>query len=158
MKSLAIGLVAWAGLAAGASAATPDAQLTAPIHRFIDAFDKGDGKTAAAAHWTADLSIIDEVPPYVWRGPKAFESWANDLTANDKKLGITGEKVTLGPVMRTEVDGAAAYVVMAAVYSFKDHGAPMREPAQMTFALRKGPGGWKISAWTWTGPKPTPAR
>jgi len=27
----------------------------------------------------------------------------------------------------------------------------------MTFALHKDAGGWKIAAWTWTGPKATPA-
>jgi hypothetical protein len=34
----------------------------------------------------------------------------------------------------------------------------MRESAQMTFALRKGPGGWLIHGWTWTGPKPQKAQ
>ena len=34
----------------------------------------------------------------------------------------------------------------------------MHEPAQMTYALKKTPGGWKIAAWTWTGPDPTPVK
>jgi hypothetical protein len=29
----------------------------------------------------------------------------------------------------------------------------MRANAQMTFHLKKGPGGWLIQGWTWTGPK-----
>jgi hypothetical protein len=37
------------------------------------------------------------------------------------------------------------------VYSFKQKGVAMDEPAHMTFALRKATGGWKIAAWTWTG-------
>ena len=41
-----------------------DAQLMAPIHQFIDDFNKGDVKGAAAAH-LADASIIDEVPPHL---------------------------------------------------------------------------------------------
>ena len=137
----------------GAAAATPAAELTAPIHAFIEAFDKGDGKTAAATH-SANVSIIDEAPPYVWRGPTAFADWSRDLTANDAKQGITEENVALGDVLRTEQTGAHAYVVMAATYAFKDHGAPMHEPARMTFVLHKAADGWKITAWTWTGPKP----
>jgi hypothetical protein len=29
----------------------------------------------------------------------------------------------------------------------------MRETAQMTFMLKKGPAGWLIHGWTFTGPK-----
>jgi hypothetical protein len=56
---------------------------------------------------------------------------------------------------RTEVNGDQVYVVIPAVYTFKERGVAMRESAQMTFALRKGPGGWLIHGWTWTGAKPT---
>jgi len=48
--------------------------------------------------------------------------------------------------------------VTAATYSFKQKGVAMTEPAQMTFALKKAGDAWKISAWTWTGPDPTPAK
>jgi hypothetical protein len=43
-------------------------------------------------------------------------------------------------------------------YTFKKNGMLMRETAQMTFALAKGPTGWKIAAWTWTGPDAVPLR
>ena len=154
MKTTILSLAAWMALCVAAQAVTPGPQITAPIHQFIDAFNKGDNKTAAAAHWTADLAITDEVPPYRWSGPTAFAAWAHDLAANDAKQGIANEAVTLGAVTRTETDGRRAYVVIPAVYQFKQHGVAMHETAQMTFALRKGPGGWRISAWTWTGPKP----
>ena len=153
MRILAFGLLASMTFGGAVVAATPNPDLAAPIHTFIDAFNKGDGKTAAATH-TTDVAIIDESPPYLWRGPTAFADWSRDLAADDAKVGITGEMVTLGDVVRTEVSGRKAYVIVAAVYSFKDHGAAMHEPARMTFALRKGTDGWKIAAWTWTGPKP----
>lgn len=153
MKILVLGTACCLVLGGAATAATTRAELTAPITTFMDAFDKGDVK-AAAAPFTADVSIIDEVAPYIWRGPTAFTSWAHDLTTGDAKNGVAGEKVTLGDVVRTETDGRHAYVVMAAVYSFTDHGKPMHETARMTFALRKGTDGWKIAGWTWTGPKP----
>jgi ketosteroid isomerase-like protein len=154
MRTLILGLASFLAVAGATSAATTRAELTAPITSFMDAFDKGDMKTATAAY-AADVSIIDEVPPYVWRGPTAVASWAHDLGADDAKNGVAGEKVTLGDVLRTETDGRHAYVVMAATYSFTDHGKPMHEPARMTFTLRKATDGWKIAAWTWTGPKPS---
>jgi ketosteroid isomerase-like protein len=139
-----------------ARAAAPD-DVATTIAQFVTAFDKGDIKAAAATHDLANLIIVDEVAPYVWKGPKAFESWLHDLMASDAKAGITGESVAITAPSRIEIDGDDAYAVVPASYSFKDHGAPMHEPAQMTFALHKGSAGWKITAWTWTGPKPTPA-
>ena len=156
MKHFAIGAVLALALAGAARAEPSDSELAAPIHAFIDAFNKGDAKTAAAAH-LASVSIIDEVPPHVWIGPKAFGSWAADLEKNDKAAGISEEKVTLGAVTREVVSGQTAYVVVAATYTFKQKGVAMREPAQMTFSLAKEAAGWKIAGWTWTGPDPVPA-
>jgi hypothetical protein len=132
--------------------------VTAPITTFIDAFNKGDTPAAAATHATgADLVIIDELSPYLWRGPKAFQEWGAALDADAKKRGMTDPKVTLGAVTRVEMNGADAYVVVPAVFTFKEKGVAMRESAQMTFALKKGPSGWLIHGWTWTGPKPSKA-
>lgn len=55
---------------------------------------------------------------------------------------------------RTETAGDTAYVIVPAVYTYKEKGVAMREAAQMTFVLKKGTGGWLIHAWSWTGPKP----
>ena len=158
MKSAILGLVCAAALSVTSAASAADAQLAAPIHQFIDAFNKGDGKTAGATHLAAGVTIIDEVPPYIWHGPRAFETWAADLTKNDAAAGITEEKVTLGAVTREVVSPDAAYVIVAATYSFKQKGVAMREPAQMTFALTKTAEGWRIAGWTWTGPDPVPAK
>ena len=142
------------GVAAGAQ--TPDAQLIAPIQKFIDSFNKGDSAGAAATHAAeADLAIIDEVPPFLWRGARAFQQWSTNLDNDAKKRGVTDPMVKLGTPTRTEVNGDQAYVVIPAVYTFKERGVAMRESAQMTFVLRKGPGGWLIHGWTWTGAKPT---
>jgi len=144
-------------LVVGSARAAAADDVAATISRFITAFDKGDIKAAAGTHDLANLIIVDEVAPYVWKGPKAFDSWLHDLTSGDAKAGITGESVAISAPSRIEIDGDNAYAVAPATYSFKDHGAPMHEPAQMTFALHRGAAGWKITAWTWTGPKPTPA-
>ncbi len=141
-------------LASTAAAQTPDAQITAPVQKFIDSFNKGDAAGAAATHSaSADLSIIDEVPPYAWHGAQALQTWAADLDQDSKKNGITDQVVTISAATRVESSGDHAYVVVPAVYTFKQRGVAMREAAQMTFALEKGSGGWLIHGWVWTGPK-----
>ena len=158
MRTLAVAALVWCVLAAPASAQTPDAEVMAPIQKFIDSFNKGDAAAAAATHAaTADLVIIDEVPPYVWHGAKAFQSWGADLESDAKKNGITEPMVTISKATRIEHSGDRSYVVVPAVYTFKQRGTPMRESAQMTVVLKKGASGWLIEGWTWTGPKARPA-
>ena len=158
MRILAVAVMVWCFLGAPASAQTADAEVMAPIQKFIDSFNKGDGATAAATHAAGtDLVIIDEVPPYVWRGAKAFQSWSTDLESDAKKNGITEPMVTLGAATRIEKSGDQSYVVVPAVYTFKQRGTAMREAAQMTVVLKKGTTGWLIHGWTWTGPRPRPA-
>jgi ketosteroid isomerase-like protein len=155
VRRLAVGIVLCLTVGGIARAGAPDPQLMAPIHKFLDSFNKGDAAAAAATHSaTDDLAIIDEVPPHLWRGAQAFQAWGADLESDAKKRGITDPAVTLGAPTRVETDGTQAYVVVPAVYSFKEHGAAMREAAQMTFVLKKGAEGWLIHGWTWTGPKP----
>jgi hypothetical protein len=101
-----------------------------------------------------ELTIIDEVPPFIWRGAKAFQAWSTTLESVSKQAGITDQKVTISAPTRTESSGDSAYVIVPAVYTYKEKGVDMREAAQMTFALKKGASGWLIHGWTWTGPKP----
>jgi ketosteroid isomerase-like protein len=158
MKPAVLGLACLAAAASvSAAAAAGNAALEAPIHQFIDDFNKGDAAGAAAAHLPS-VSIIDEVPPHLWVGPKAFATWAADLAKDDMAHGISEEAVALGAVKREVVSGKTAYVVIAATYTFKQNGAAMHELAQMTFAMRKTADGWKIAGWTWTGPNPTPVK
>ena len=137
-----------------ASAQTGNADLMAPIQKFMDTFNAGDMAGAAATHAAgADLAIMDEVAPHLWQGAKAFQAWSTDLDNDAKKNGITEPKVTISPATRVERNGDRAYVIVPAVYTFKQKGAAMRESAQMTFVLGKGANGWLIHGWTWTGSK-----
>jgi ketosteroid isomerase-like protein len=155
MNRIAIGLL-FAALAAGPAIAAEKDDVMLPIRQFVDGFNKGDVKSAVAA-CAEQTSIIDEFPPHEWHGAGACQTWAHDFDADAKKNGITEPMVTISKATRVERSGDQAYIVVPAVYTFKLKGAAMREAAQMTVVLRKGPTGWLIHAWTWTGPKPQAA-
>ena len=158
MRNVTLGTIVCLLTATAAGAQTTNAQLMAPIQKFVTAFNKGDTAGAAATHAAeADLVIIDEVAPYLWRGAHAFQAWATDLEADAKKQGVTDQMVTISALTRAETSGDSAYVVVPAVYSFKQRGVAMRGTANMTFALKKAAAGWLIHGWTWTGAKATPA-
>ena len=85
MRYLTLGAIVCVLMGAAVGAQAPDAQVMAPIQKFMDSFNKGDMAGAAATHAAVpELSITDEVSPYIWRGPQAFKAWSGDLAANDK--------------------------------------------------------------------------
>jgi hypothetical protein len=157
MKTFAyLGTIAVLGISVAAGAATPEAQLLAPIRLMVDSFNKGDMKTAATAVAPAGIVIIDDAPPHVWAGPDAFESWSKALEAADQTEGITDDLETNGKPTRVVVNEDRGYVVLPAVYTFKRKGVAMREVAQIVYTLQKGASGWLVTGFSWVGTKPKP--
>jgi hypothetical protein len=153
LLGLAVAISAWSA----GSAMADEGPLMAPIHQFVDAFNKGDDKAAAKAFAPGSIDIIDEVPPHAWSGTSALQHWAKALEAASKAGGLTDEGVSLGDATRQDVNGGVGYVVVAATFTYKEMGKPMREPAQMVYSLKKLSGHWLITGWTWVGGKEEPA-
>jgi len=149
MNRMLIALV-MAVAAAGPSLASEESDVMVPVHQFVDSFNKGDTKTAAAA--CADqTSIIDEFPPHEWHGAGACSTWMNDFDADAKKNGITDGMVTLSKPRHIDISGDRAYVVVPANYTYKKKGKPAKEIGSMlTIALQKGATGWRMTGWAWT--------
>lgn len=136
-----------------AFAASP-ADVTTPTHQFIDGFNSGDTKSAFAAYAAGDILIIDEFAPHRWLGPHAPQQWAADYDKHAQATGVSDGSVTYGAPTRSEIEGDVAYVILPTKYSYKERGKAMTEEGEMTFVLHAEAGGWKISAWTWSGVKP----
>jgi len=134
-------------LATGQAAASEKADAMAPVHQFIDGFNKGDLKsaTSACAH---EASVIDDFPPHEWQG-RGCEKWADGFRAIAKKEGITDAKILPGDPRHVDVDGEWAYVVVPVTLVFKHLGKPGNLPSMFTASLHKEPGGWRITGWAW---------
>jgi ketosteroid isomerase-like protein len=153
MRRIFLALIASVLLVSGAVAATP-ADVTTPIKQFIDGFNTGDVKTAYAAYAPGTITIIDEFAPHRWVGPNAAHEWAADYDKHATATGVTDGLVKYDLPTRSVVDGDTAYVIIPALYTYKEHGQPMAEEGQMTFVLHAETAGWKIQGWTWTGVTP----
>ena len=132
--------------------------LAAPIRQFIEAFNSGDTKAALAPLAQGDIHIIDEFAPYSWNGPNAAQDWIAGYDQHAQATGVTDRIVKYEAPTRIEVDGDLAYVIVPTIHLYKEHGQPMAEERQLTCVLHAEAGGWKISAWTWSGGKPHPAK
>lgn len=141
--------LAVAVLAQGPTAASAQTDVMVSVHQFVDAFNKGDAKAAAAA--CADqTSILDEFPPHEWHGAGACSVWMNDYDSDARKNGITDGIVTLGNPRHVDVTADRAYVVVPASYTYKKRGTVVKEiGSTLTLALQKGEAGWRITGWAW---------
>lgn len=129
--------------------AQDNSAVMARVQQFVDAFNHGDTKTAAAA-CAEQISIIDEFPPHSWNGTGAFEKWMNDFDADSKQKGITDAVVTLRTPKHVDITGNRAYVVVPADYTYKQNGKAVKETGSIfTVVLQKGAAGWRIVAWSW---------
>jgi ketosteroid isomerase-like protein len=130
--------------------ASPDsAAIMAVVHQFVDAFNQGD-TTAAVAACAKKASVIDEFPPYTWRGDGGCAEWLRDYDADARKNGITDGVVTLAAPRHVDISADHAYVVIPADYAFKARGKAVKETHSiLTVVLRKGAAGWRITAWSW---------
>ena len=143
-------VLALAVLAAGQPLGSDKTDVMAVVRQFVNSFNKGDAKTAAAA-CADETSIIDEFPPHEWHGAGACSKWMDDYDADAKKNGITDGKVTLGAPVHVDVTGDRAYVVVRANYTYKQKGKPVKEIGSMlTIALHKDNSGWHMTGWSWT--------
>ena len=106
MRFAIIGMACVAALSAASAADAADAALSAPIHQFIDAFNKGDAK-AVAAFYAGDASFL---PPThdVILGRDGIETFFAGLFAS----GVTGHALEL-----IDTSGDNAIVIAAARWS-----------------------------------------
>ncbi len=127
------------------------AAVEAPIRAMMDGFNKGDIGAVKALHVEAP-TIVDNVAPFRWSGPNAFDEWLAALGKWETSEGITGGKVTFAPVVDEVVQGNRAYVVTRCTYVFKQKGHVMREDGYTSFVLVRTAAGWKVESWSWASP------
>jgi len=135
-------LAVFACVAANASEKT---DAMAVVHKWVDAFNKGDGKTGAS--YCADGAvIIDDFAPHIWQG---CASWYKDYEGFAAKAQMTAASVALGKARHLDVDSGYAYLVAPTTLSYTKDGKPVTDKAVVTMTLKKGSSGWQITGWAW---------
>jgi len=130
-------------LATVPAAASDRTDIEAVLKQWISA----EGGSAATC--ADDAAVVDDVPPFEWRGPGACAGWQKDEDAYLQQAGITDATGTLGKPQQLIIDADRAYVVAPATFSFTQNGKRRTQIATSTLVLRKTPAGWRITAWTW---------
>lgn len=131
----------------GRAAASDTGAVMAVINSAVASFNKGDEQT-----WdglcTPSASIISNIPPYQYSTSCA--DWWSAHAASDKKLGISGEVVTLAAAWHVLVAGDRAYAAFPASFTYKQKGKTIKTSGNvLTVALQKTAAGWRMTGWSW---------
>lgn len=119
------------------------------VTTIIDKFNSGDAKAWVSAQ-ANDTMIVDEFGPHSWSGPDSPQRWLDAYAKDSQANGITGGRVDYGKPLQATSDGATAYIVLPTTYRFVAKGTKMAEPSNMTFVMKHGADGWKITSWTYS--------
>jgi ketosteroid isomerase-like protein len=135
--------------AALAQPANPADDATKFVTTIIDKFNSGDAKAWVSAQ-ANDTMIVDEFGPHTWSGPDSPQRWLDAYAKDSQANGITGGRVDYGKPLQATSDGTTAYIVLPTTYRFVAKGTKMAEPSNMTFVMKHGADGWKITSWTYS--------
>ena len=118
------------------------------ITRWNDLSNKGD-EQGMAATCMKDAVVVDDLPPYVWRGAEACADWQKSADAFVKKEAMTDIVGGLGKPSHVMITGDRGYVVIPATFAYTQGGRKMTEHATVTFTLQKSESKWLITSWVW---------
>lgn len=158
MKTLMLAISAAAlssSPAANAAATDQDnsaaAEVTALANRVIAAENSGDITTVQSVWAPGDHAIVDNFPPFSWRGADALTGWLTDYGKEAARAGNTEAISRIGPALYVRADGARIYAVFPDTYTYRRNGAAVREDLLWTLVAVRSAQGLKMESVVFTG-------
>lgn len=132
--------------------ASDEMDVLSRMQQTIDAANRNID-AAVAGNFMPSVVLVDDLAPYVFRGPAAdaILEWSNAYGADSAKNSITDFSMKLLKPRRVKISGDRAYIVLPAVYSFKQRLKPMQKRGTITATLERVDKKWLIATWSWAG-------
>ena len=107
-------------------------EVTDSIADFVDAVNRGD-QARAIAHFSDDVTIIEDLAPFRWDGPNAGPEWMLAMWENAQRNNVSAIMMKISPPMRIEIEGGAAYAVVPGLLTYEGRRtcAPFRRIADL---------------------------
>ena len=140
------------GLAATSALASDQTDVISRMQQTIDAANKNID-AAVVSNFMPSVVLVDDLPPYVFRGPAAdaISDWSKAYGTDSEKNEITDFSMKLLKPRRVAVSGDRAYIILPAIYSFKQRLKPMQTRGIITATLERVNKKWLIATWSWAG-------
>jgi ketosteroid isomerase-like protein len=144
---------------ASSTMANDKSDILALITKWNDLSNKGD-EPGMAATCAKDAVVVDDPPPYLWRGAEACAEWQKSADTFVKNEGMTEIVGGVGKPSYVLIMADQAYVVIPATFAYTQRGKKLIESATATFTLQKTGVSWLITSWVWSklAIRPAPAK
>lgn len=109
-----------------------------------------DNPSALAGLFTDDAVVVDENPPFAWRGAGAGVAWWHVVQKIIKKgrlVHLQATNIRTGEFKESTSD---AYLVQSMTITAATPGKPLAEPGTLTYTFHKTGSSWLISTMVWT--------
>ena len=139
-------------LVPGVATATPNLP-PAPILRLANAAMHAANTNDASAFaglYTNDAIVVDEIPPFIWRGAAAGSSWWHAVATVAEKMKMTHLRAIDIRVSEFKATATDAYLVEPMTVTAIANGKPFSEPGTTTYTFHNAGGSWLISSQVWT--------
>jgi hypothetical protein len=127
------------------------AEVAELANRVIAAENAGDIATVQNLWAPGDHAIVDNFPPFSWRGADALTAWLADYGKEAVRAGATEAVSRIGPPLYVRADGARIYAVFPDTYTYKRGGEAVREDLLWTLVAVRTPQGLKMESVIFTG-------
>ena len=124
------------------------AEIKAVIEKVLSGFNNKDCALYNSA-FGGDAVVIDGMAPYRWTGPNAPARWFADAEKWAHDLGVADENIAYDRVIRADVVGTNAYVVLSAKLSFTLRSRSDSRLGILTFTFAKQGDEWKVGSQAW---------
>lgn len=132
-----------------AASKPPPAAILDPIDRVIHAANTDD-TAAFSGLFSGDAIVVNENPPFIWRGAAAGSSWwrvVRSVTQRARIRHLMATNIRLGEFAQSATD---AYLVQSLTVTGFIGSKPFAESGTMTYTLHEAGGRWLITSMVWT--------
>lgn len=144
-------LIALGPIAAGAASPAAPPVPPSPILKLANAVvnaSNADDAASLSKLYTHDATVVDEIPPFVWRGAGAGVAWWHAVEAftKNKHVRIKLVDIRISEFQRSATD---AYLIQPMTIMEIGTGQP-GESGTMTYTFHNDGTAWSISSQVWT--------
>jgi len=109
-----------------------------------------DDPSALAGLFTDDAVVVDENPPFAWRGAGAGVAWwhvVQKIIQKERLVHLQATNLRTGEFKQSTTD---AYLVQSMTITATTPGKPLSEAGTLTYTFHKTGSTWLISTMVWT--------
>src|SRR5882724_748662 len=125
----------------------PDEEMMAPIRRLARFMATRDDVHLADV-FAADLTIVENFAPFLFRGDGAAQAWREGFVEHAQTLDDLVPEFE--PAQDFSRDGQTVYFALPTHWRGKSNGRAFTEKGGWSFILTLGTGEWRIAAYAWS--------